>query len=198
MSELATLRTLTGMPDVPASLGKSALVMVDLQNTYTRGVMRLDEVEPAIDAAAELLGRAREAGIPVVHIMHDAGEGSPYDVKAEIGQIVDRVAPQGDEPVIVKNYPNSFVATDLDAQLKALGVEDLVLAGFMTHVCINSTARGAFSLGYRPTVVANATATRSLPGVAGEVDSSAIQAAGLAMIGDIFGIVVPDMSAIPD
>ncbi|MEZ5211632.1 cysteine hydrolase [Gordonia sp. PP30] len=198
MSELATLRTLTGMPDVPAPLGKSALVMVDLQNTYTRGVMRLDEVEPAIDAAAELLGRARAVGIPVVHIMHDAGEGSPYDVKAEIGQIVDRVAPQGDEPVIVKNYPNSFVATDLDAQLKALGVEDLVLAGFMTHVCINSTARGAFSLGYRPTVVANATATRSLPGVAGEVDSSAIQAAGLAMIGDIFGIVVPDMSAIPD
>ena len=60
MSELATLRTLTGMPDVPAPLGKSALVMVDLQNTYTRGVMRLDEVEPAIDAFVPIRAGLRD------------------------------------------------------------------------------------------------------------------------------------------
>ncbi len=51
--------------------------------------------------------------------------------------------------------------------LKKLGVTDLVLAGFMTHVCVNSTARAAFNLGYRPTVVGEATATRSVPNPAG-------------------------------
>ena len=66
--------------------------MIDLQNTYTRGVMALEDVEPAIDEAAALLDRARSAGIPIVHVQHDAGEGTPYDVRDEIGAIVDRVA----------------------------------------------------------------------------------------------------------
>ena len=56
--------------------------------------MELDVVEAALDQAAELLERARSAGIPIIHIQHDAGEGTPYDVRAEIGAIVDRVAPR--------------------------------------------------------------------------------------------------------
>ena len=94
MSEPTTLRALTGMPATPASLADSTLIMIDLQNTYTRGVMELEGVQPALDQAAELLDRARSAGIPVIHIQHDAGEGTPYDVRAEIGAIVDRVAPR--------------------------------------------------------------------------------------------------------
>ena len=77
------------------------------------------------------------------------------------------MAPREGEPVVVKSYPNSFVETDLDQRLKALHARNLVLAGFMTHMCVNSTARGAFNLGYAPTVVAAATATRTLPGVGG-------------------------------
>jgi nicotinamidase-related amidase len=197
MSDPTTLRALTGMPATPASLADSTLIMIDLQNTYTRGVMELEGVQPALDQAAELLDRARTAGIPVIHIQHDAGEGTPYDVRAEIGAIVDRVAPRDGEPVIVKNYPNSFTATDLNDRL-APG-SNLVLAGFMTHMCVNSTARGAFSLGHSPTVVAGATATRALPGADGEpVSASALQAASLAAIADLFGVVVPKSSEIPD
>ncbi len=148
MSEPTTLRTLAGMPATPASLADSTLIMIDLQNTYTRGVMELEGVQPALDQAAELLDRARIAGIPVIHIQHDDGEGGLYDVRAEIGRIVDRVAPRDGETVIVENYPNSFTGTELNDRL-APG-SNLVLAGFMTHMCINSTARGAFSLGHSP------------------------------------------------
>jgi nicotinamidase-related amidase len=193
-----TLRTLAGLPSSPPSLVDSTLIMIDCQNTYTRGVMALDGVQDALDEAAKLLERARSAGIPIVHIEHDDGDGSLYDIRAEIGQIVDRVAPQGDETVIVKNFPNSFVQTDLDDRLKAAGARNLLLAGFMTHMCVNSTARGAFNLGYAPTVVASATATRALPGPTGVVPSDALQAASLAAISDLFGIVVPDVAAIPD
>ena len=108
-----TLRELTGMPATAPSLAGSTLIMVDCQNTYTRGVMELEGVQAALDEAEELLDRARSAGTPVIHIQHDAGEGSPYDVRAEIGAIVDRVAPRGDEPVVVKGAPNAFVGTDL-------------------------------------------------------------------------------------
>ena len=192
-----TLRGLMAVPPSPAPLRDSALVMIDCQNTYTRGVMELEGVQDALEVGAELLDRARGLGVPVLHIMHDAGEGSPYDVNAEIGQIAGKVAPRDGESVIVKNYPNSFVGTDLDEQLKALGKTNLVVAGFMTHMCVNSTTRGAFNLGYSPTVVASATATRSLPG-AGGVAAAALQAASLAAIGDLFGLVVADVAAIPE
>ena len=198
MPDPTTLRALAGLPAAPASLADSTLVMIDCQNTYTRGVMELDGVAGALDQAAELLQRARSAGIPVIHVQHDDGEGGLYDVRAEIGQIAEQVAPEGDEPVIVKGFPNSFVQTELDDRLKDIGAQNLVITGFMTHMCVNSTARGAFNLGYAPTVVAGATATRALPGPTGVVPSEALQAASLAAIAYLFGIVVPAAGSIPD
>lgn len=194
-----TLRQLSGLPGTPARLSESALVIVDAQNTYRGGVMQLVGVEPALDECARLLARARELKIPVVHIQHDAGPGSPYDVRAEIGAIADKVAPLAEEPVVTKNYPNSFVDTDLDARLKAAGVKNLVVVGFMTHMCINSTARGAFNLGYGVTVPAAATATRPLLSPNGAmVTAEAVQAAVLAALGDLFAVVVRNAGEIPD
>ncbi|MCJ2049024.1 cysteine hydrolase family protein [Methylobacterium sp. J-070] len=199
MPDPTTLRGLSGLSPAPAGLKGSALVMIDLQQTYREGVMRLDGVEPAIREAADLLARARAAGIPILHVRHDAGPGSPYDVTAPVGQISPEVAPQGDEPVITKAYPSSFVGTDLQARLEAMGVKDLVLAGFMTHMCVNSTARSAFNLGFRPTVVASATATRDLPGPdGGVVPAAQLQAASLAALGDLFAVVARRQGDIAD
>ncbi|WP_197381896.1 cysteine hydrolase family protein [Mycolicibacterium mengxianglii] len=196
MSE--TLRNLAGLPAQPASLADSTLILIDCQNTYTTGTMELEGVQAALDEAAVLLDRARTAGVPVIHIQHTDGPGSLYDIEGESGAIVAQVAPRGDEPVVVKSYPNSFVETDLEQRLKALGSTNLVLAGFMTHMCVNSTARGAFNLGYAPTVVASATATRALPGVEGTVPAAALQAASLAALSDLFAVVVPGVAAVPD
>jgi nicotinamidase-related amidase len=194
-----TLRDVSGLGTAPPALRDCALVMVDLQNTYREGVMKLVGVEPALIEARTLLERARGAGIPIFHIRHDAGAGSPYDVGAPIGQISDEVAPAGDEPVVTKNYPNTFIGTDLEARLRAAGVSNVILAGFMTHMCINSTARGAFNLGFHPTVVAAATATRDLPGAGSSVVAAdALQAASLAALRDLFAVVAETGSAIPD
>jgi nicotinamidase-related amidase len=199
VADLFTLRAASGLPADPAALGASTLIMIDCQNTYTRGPLELAGVQAALDQAEELLDRARSAGIPIIHIQHDAGPGSPYDVREEIGAIVDRVAPRAGEPTIVKNYPNSFTGTELDTLLKQGPERPLLLAGFMTHMCVNSTARGAFSLGYAPTVVAAATATRDLPGTDGHtVEAAALQAASLASIADLFGVVVADVRSVPD
>jgi nicotinamidase-related amidase len=108
--------------------------MIDCQNTYTKGIMKLEGVEAAMAQCQALLKRARDVGAHVIHIQHDSGVGSPYDVSAEIGRIADIVAPIDDEVVITKNYPSSFEKTSLDAELKKRGVKDLVYAGFMTHM----------------------------------------------------------------
>ena len=199
MSEPTTLRALAGLPQQPVPLAESTLVLIDCQNTYTRGVMELDGVQAALDEVEALLDRARSAGIPIIHIQHDDGPGSLYDIEGDSGAIVPRVAPHNGEPVVVKNYPNSFVQTDFDDILKTANASNLVLAGFMTHMCVNSTARGAFNLGYSPTVVAAATATRALPGLAdAAVPAAAVHTASLAAIADLFAVVVPSAADIPD
>lgn len=189
-----TLREVTGMGFTFASLSASALVMVDCQNTYRQGIMQLTHVEPAILEAQKLLNKARALGIPIIHIQHDAGPGTPYDIRADIGAIAEEVAPKNGEAVVVKQYPNAFWNTPLEAQLKSLNIEHIVLAGFMTHMCINSTARGAFNLGFKPTVVASACATRSLVGPQGKViDAQTMHDSALAAIRDLFAVVVDDV-----
>ena len=190
-----TLREITGMGFNHASLKDSALIMVDCQNTYRHGVMQLTNIEPAILEAQKLLMMARDLKIPIMHIQHDAGVGTPYDITAEIGAISAEVAPKNGEAVVIKNYPNAFWHTTLEAQLKALGVENVVLAGFMTHMCINSSARGAFNLGFKSTVVASACATRSLVGPQGKViDAQTMHDSALATVRDLFAVVVDDLA----
>lgn len=186
-----TLRELMGLGLLPGALKDSALIMIDCQNTYRQGLMQLTDVEPAMVEARKLLLKARALKIPVIHIRHDAGPGTPYDVTAEIGAICDEVAPIAGEPVITKNYPNSFMATDLDQQLKNLGVKNIVLAGFMTHMCINSTAHGGFNLGYHVTVVASTTATRPLQAANGKILSAQeVQDGAIASTRDLYAAVV--------
>ena len=194
-----TLRDITGMGQHATPLKDSALILIDLQNTYRQGVMQLTNVEPAILEAQKLLKMARELKIPVIHIQHDAGAGSPYDITADIGAISDEVAPIAGEKVIVKNYPNAFVETNLDAELKTLGIKNIVLAGFMTHMCVNSTAHGGFNLGYAPTIVASATATRPLMSANGRVLSAEeVHLGALAATRDLYAVVVDDIAGLPE
>ncbi|MFJ9645500.1 isochorismatase family protein [Streptomyces sp. NPDC101206] len=187
------LRDVIGLDSRLPRLADTALVLIDFQNTYRSGVMALEGAGPALAAGARLLAAARTAGVPVVHVVNDGGEGTPYDVRAEIGAISAEVAPVDGEPVVVKQLPDSFQDTGLDETLRELGTgRDLVLAGFMTHMCVASTAQGAFTLGYRPTVVAEATATRPLTAHDGTVlPAATLQAAALTTIADLFGTVAP-------
>ncbi|MGW5683599.1 cysteine hydrolase family protein [Nonomuraea sp. NPDC003754] len=194
-----TLRQVVGLPTDPVRLADATLVLIDYQNTYTTGVMALPAADRALAAGARLLERARAAGSRVVHVVNDGGPGTPYDIRAEIGAISPRVAPRDGEPVVVKTFPDAFHQTGLHQVLADLNAgPDLILAGFMTHMCVTFTAQGAFNLGYRPTVVADACATRPLSGPGGAPLSAAtLHAAALTTIGDLFGVVVPTADALP-
>jgi nicotinamidase-related amidase len=192
VSASPSLREVIGLDSTPPRLGAATtLIMIDFQNTYRSGVMALEGAEAALAAGARLLAAARSAGAPVVHVVNDGGEGTPYDIRAEIGAISPEVAPAAGEPVVVKQYPDAFHGTGLEQVLRDLGSgPDLVLAGFMTHMCVASTAQGAFNRGHRPAVVAEATATRSLLAPGGStVSAAALQAASLTTVADLFGTV---------
>ncbi|MGW0996899.1 cysteine hydrolase family protein [Streptomyces sp. NPDC002520] len=191
-----TLRELSGFDQTPASPGAATLILVDYQNTYTRGVMELTGWRAALDSAAELLGRARESGARIIHVVNDGGEGTPYDIRAEIGAIHERVAPVEGEHVVVKTTPDGFAGTELGELVDAAGNKDVIIAGFMTHMCVTFTTAGAFLRGNRPTVVADACATRPLSSGVGDVSADQLHHGALATIADLYGVVVPSVSSL--
>ena len=189
-----TLRELNDFDATPARLADATLILVDYQNTYTRGVMELEGWQSAIAEASQLLALARAQGAKVIHVINDGGAGTPYDIRSEIGQIHPDMAPIDGEPVVVKQVPNAFVGTTLAQEVDAVGRKSLVIAGFMTHMCVAFTTEGAFLRGNQATVVANACATRSLLSVAGAVPAAQLHQGALATIADLFGVVVESRS----
>ncbi len=105
------------------------------------------------------------------------------DLGASRGAFIAGLQPCGDEPVVEKTRPNGFSGTDLASRIGGPPAE-LVIAGFMTHNCVSSTARAALDLGYRITVAVDATATRDLPLGDRVIPAAALQAAELAALGD--------------
>ncbi|MFT3802327.1 MAG: cysteine hydrolase family protein [Burkholderiaceae bacterium] len=196
MNPSTTLRQLNGLDATPATLADATLILVDYQNTYTRGVMELTGWQPALASASELLARARAAGTKVIHVIHDGGKGSPYDLTADIGQIHPCVAPAAGEPVVVKTAPNAFVDTDLGEHVDAAGNKQVIVIGFMTHMCVTFTAEGAFLRGKQPTVVADACATRPIRTDVVDVTAEALHAGALATISDLYAVVVPSGSSV--
>lgn len=143
----------------------TALLLVDVQNDYfTGGAMPLEEMDRAAARAARLLAAFRERGGPIVHVRHlSVRPGATFFVPGTPGaDIHASVAPRAGESVVEKNFPNAFRATDLEPRLRAAGVDHLIIAGAMSHMCIDATARAAFDHGFKCTVAEDACATRAL------------------------------------
>jgi len=186
MTAPKTLLELAGRKPVPPKLGESILVLIDIQNEYLDGPIALPGAGAAVEKAADLLARARKAGAKIVHVAHKGGKGSLFDREAHRGAIVDAVAPVAGEAVIEKPRPNSFSGTDLAEAVGAPGAP-LVMAGFMTHMCVSSTARAALDLGYQTAIAADACATRDLPKPdGGVIDAASLHDAELSALADRF------------
>ncbi|MEJ6655745.1 MAG: cysteine hydrolase family protein, partial [Pseudomonas sp.] len=159
---------------------KLGLIVVDLQNEYLpTGKLPLAGIESATANAARVIADARSKGIPVFHIRHEFANGeAPVFVPGTKGvEIQLAVAPVGDEPVIVKNYINSFRETNLRQQLDARNVEEVLVVGAMSHMCVDAVVRAAVDMGYPATVLHDACATLDLSFGGVTVPAAQVQAA---------------------
>ena len=190
MSAPKTLLQMAGADLNPPPLSQSAVVIIDAQNEYLDGKLPLPGTMPAIEAIRTLLAKARAAGAPVIHVAHKGKAGGLFDRDGRGGAIIAAVQPEGGEVVVEKPLPNAFAQTTLDAELKKTGRTSLVIAGFMTHMCVSSTARAALDLGYKTTVASDASATRDLPDpLGGVISADALHRAALAELGDRFALI---------
>jgi nicotinamidase-related amidase len=197
MSEPKSLMQLAGLPLDPSRFDDSALILIDCQRAYTEGALVLDHVVAAVAEAAKVLDLARKKGAPVFHIVHHGPPGAKiFGPEGPFVEIVPELAPRAEEAIVVKALPNAFAGTGLAETIRATGRKELIVAGFMTHMCVSTTVRAALELGFRTTVVAGACATRALPVLGGSVDAATLHRAELAALADRFAIVVADATAL--
>jgi len=188
-----TLLEMAGAVATASRLKDAAVVVIDAQREYVDGALPLSGVEPALAEITNLLARARAAGAPIVHVFHQGRAGGAFGPGTPGAEIAAQAAPGPDEILVGKRLPNAFAGTDLAERLAALGRKEIILAGFMTHMCVEATARAAIDLGLKANVVAAATATRDLPDPTGAstISAAEVQRNALAAIADRFAVVVP-------
>lgn len=196
MTHPQTMLQLTGRSYAPATLGTATLLIIDAQEEYRSGTLKLPAVEPALREIVQLLTRARAAGTPVIHVRHLGIPGGLFDPQGPRGQFLAEAQPQEGERVIEKRLPNAFTGTDLHERLQAIGNLDLIVCGFMTHSSISTSVRAMKDYGYRCTLIDRACATRDLPSSHGLIAHDDMHRFEIAALADNFAVIVEDANSV--
>ncbi|KAM0749345.1 Isochorismatase hydrolase [Meredithblackwellia eburnea MCA 4105] len=205
MTPPPSFRQLIGVPPSTVSITNksTALVVIDAQNTYdgkTGSPLGITSgLEQSQKVIGDLANRFRKADAPIFWIQHTAGSGAPvfnpdnatFDFIGDVRP--EKVGGGSKEFVVVKTAPSSFTKTDLEDQLKANDIKQVVLTGYMAHVCVTGTARSAFELGYDVVIVRDGVGDRDIPasdGSGGTVKGEEVVRVVLDELGDAIGTVV--------
>ncbi len=150
-----------------------------------------------LERLAALLEAARTGGAGIVHVQHHEQPGTGvFETGTAAVETMSQVAPLTGEPLIVKHLPGSFDGTDLDEVLARLDAATVVIAGFMTHMCCDTTARQANARGFDVVFLTDGTATRDLDGPGGRTiphavvheTTLAVQADGFSTLADVASV----------
>ncbi|MFC3283091.1 cysteine hydrolase family protein [Litchfieldella rifensis] len=173
-------------------MSQRAIIVVDIQNEYfSNGKLPLVGIEKAAVNAAAVIEHARSTKDLIIHVRHeftdpDAPFFNPGTEGAEINSVVE---PLKSETVLLKHYPNSFLETGLKEMLDKQGIEEVVVIGAMSHMCIDATSRAASDFGYKTTIIHDACATLDLEFDGTTVPAAQVHAAMMAALAFAYGTV---------
>ena len=171
----------------------SGLILVDIQNDYfPGGNMELARMNEASLNAKDLLSLFRKNQWPTFHIQHIAEhEGATFFLPNTEGSELHRsIKPLPEETIIQKKFPNSFRETTLLKELKNAGVEQVVICGAMSHMCIDATTRAAVDLEYSCMVVHDACATRNLEFGGINISAEDVHGSFMAALGSAYANIL--------
>jgi len=172
---------------------KQGLILIDIQNDYfTGGKMELVGMDRAANNAKKLLDKFRKAKLPIFHVQHISNRAGALFLlpDTEGVKLHESVAPLSNEIAVQKNFPNSFRDTSLLNHLNDANIEEVVICGAMSHMCVDATTRAAFDLGYHCVVIEDACATRDLQHKDKVVGAENVHAAFMAALAVLYGKVV--------
>ncbi len=161
---------------------KEALLLIDIQNIYFMpGPMHLHNPKETARKAAEVLERFRSEGKTVIHVQHNF---------AVFSGIHNFVKPIEGEKIIHKDYPNSFLETELLDYLKEQDITDLVIVGMMSHMCVDTTVRACQNYGYNVRVIDDCCTTKALKYDGKKIGAEIVHAVYMASLTDGFAKVL--------
>lgn len=181
-------------------MSSTALLIIDIQDDYfPGGAMELVGADEAGAQAGKLLHAFREKSLPVIHVQHvSIRPGATFFLPGTKGmQIHESVRPIDGETIFQKNFPNAFRQTPLLEHLRGAGITNLVIAGMMTHMCVDTSTRAAADQGFVCSLAQDACATRSLTFNGVQVPAESVQAAYLAALNGAFAKVAPASALAP-
>jgi len=174
-------------------MADTALVIIDIQNDYfPGGAMELEGADAAAANAFRALDAFRKKQMPVIHVRHlSTRPGATFFLPGTKGaQIHAAVSPRENEPIVEKNFPNSFRATALKDLLEKNQIKELVIAGMMTHMCVDASVRQAADLGYKVTLLGDACATRAQSFGGETIPARQVHGAFLAALNGFYAKVI--------
>ena len=142
------------------------LIVIDMQKALMDD--ELYDLGGLLERVAKLIETARENGIEVIYVQHDAGPGTGFSVGDEAFEITDEVAPKAGEKVFVKTINSCFGNKDFAAYLEEAKDNTLMIVGLQTNFCIDATVKSAFERGYRVIVPEGTNSTFDNPYMSGE------------------------------
>jgi nicotinamidase-related amidase len=148
-----------------------ALIVIDVQNEYFTGALPISHPVGHLDNILKVMDAASAANVPTVVVRHAQPDPkSPVFCKGSTEwELHPAVADRPRDILVDKHLPGSFTQTELDVWLKARGIDTVAIAGYMTQICCDTTARQAMHLGYKVEFLNDATGTLPVSNSAGSV-----------------------------
>ena len=168
------------------------LLIIDVQNDYFKnGKNPLYNSEKTVETIKNTLELFREKNYPIIHVQHISTRlDATFFIKdTEGSEIHPQVKPLESEKLIVKNYPNSFKNTDLLDYLKSKKIEEIIICGMMTHMCVAATTKAAFDLGFKLQILKDTCTTKDLLFEDTLIPAETVHKTILASLNGIFGKV---------
>ena len=165
-----------------------ALIIIDMQNDYfTGGKMALVGIENAMNNTMKLIENAKTKGYKIFFIQHiSLRKGTGFFLPHSEGVKLHKRFDLSIDTIIEKHYPNSFRETSLEEKLQDKGIKDIIICGAMSHMCVDTTVRAAFDLGYSVELISDACATKDLSFQSKTIQAKDVHNAFMASLDGVF------------
>ena len=158
-----------------------ALLVIDVQREYFDGALPITHPAGHLEAILHAMDEATKGGVPTAVIRHHQPDpDSPiFQLNSDMWRLHAEVEQRPRGVLIDKQLPGSFTNTNLDEWLKSIAANTVTIAGYMTQMCCDTTARQAFHRGYKVEFLRDATGTLNVENEAGSASAEELQTSTL-------------------
>lgn len=158
---------------------KKALLVIDVQNEYFTGKLKVTYPSNSLDNILKVMDYAKENHMIIIVVQHTGTDGNTFIKHSNEWDIHPKVLEKSYDYLIEKNKPSSFYKTNLEEILIKENIDEVIISGYMTQMCCDTTAREAFHKGYKVKFLSDATGTIDVSNYAGTIRSEDLHKATL-------------------